>query len=84
MKKKVLIGVALFGVLAFTAEKKFTIVLNEKQANRMFTDLANIQVIVDRSSLPHDQAKYIVASIDSIKADIAPQISKQLDSTGKK
>jgi hypothetical protein len=50
----------------------------------MFTDLANIQVIVDRSSLPHDQAKYIVASIDSIKADIAPQISKQLDSTGKK
>lgn len=84
MKKATFLTLALLGLLAFTAEKKFRIELNERQANRMFNDLVNIQKIVDNSQLPHDQAKYIVSSIDSIKTDIGQQIAKQIDTTGKK
>jgi hypothetical protein len=84
MKKTISLAVLMIALLAFTAEKKFRVDLTEKQASRMFNDLANIQKIVDNSPLPHDQVKYIVSSIDSIRADMLPQISKQIDSTSKK
>jgi hypothetical protein len=83
--KKLLLTITILGILAFTVEKKLTVSLTEKQATRMFNDLNNIQIMIDRSSMPHDQAKYIVGSIDSIKADILPQLQKQLnDSLPKK
>ena len=74
----------VFGMMAFSADKKLHFELNERQANRMFNDLTVVQQIVDGSTIPHVQAKAIIASIDSIKADLGPQYLKQIDTTGKK
>ena len=84
MKKTLLIAVVITAILAFSAEKKYHLELNERQASRMLNDLITIQQIADGSQLPHNQVKYIVSAIDSIKADLLPQFQKQQDSTGKK
>ena len=85
MKKTVLIGIAILGMLAFTtAEKKYHFEITVNQANRMFNDFGGIKQVVENSQLPHIQAKAIINSIDSISADILPQLKAQAEAEPKK
>ena len=84
--KRLLLAAALIGVFAFTtADKLFTIKFTEPELSRHWTRMNDVKNIVEQSNLPHQQAKYIMMTIDSLQIQMSSQIQKQLsDTTAKK
>jgi hypothetical protein len=80
--KKMLIAVGFLGLLSFEVERFVTVKLTEAQINYHWQNLQNIKAMADQSSLPHGQAKFIMAAIDSLQKDIS--LNGKLDSTGNK
>lgn len=77
MKKAlVIIGILL---MSFVAEKFIVIKLKEEQINYHWQNLNTIKQVVNQSSLPHNQAVFVMQSIDSLQKDI--QANASMDST---
>jgi hypothetical protein len=74
----------MFFLLAFTAEKSFNLHFTETEINKHWQKLNTIQQIIDQSNLPHDQVKFVINSIDSLKNDIAKQVNEQSKDQNKK
>lgn len=72
-----------FGLFSFafaiTVVEKFVVVkMSEPNLNYHWQNLNQIKVIIDQSNIPHNQAVYIVKSIDSLQKSI--QATAKLDS----
>jgi hypothetical protein len=78
MKKAIMILSAL-GIMSFAAEKYFTIRLTEAQIQYHWGNLEQIKGLVNQSSMPHNQAVYIIGSIDSLQKNIQENV--KIDST---
>jgi CMP-2-keto-3-deoxyoctulosonic acid synthetase len=59
-----------FGLFAFTAEKLYVFKFTEPQINYHWQNLESIKVLMDQSSMPHNQVKQVVAAIDSLQKDL--------------
>lgn len=68
--KKLFIVLLAFGLLSFTVERYISIKLSESQMAFHWKNLESIKKIVDESNIPHAQAKFIIASVDSLQKDI--------------
>ncbi len=68
--KKLFIAILVFGLMSFAAEKYISIKLSENQISFHWKNMETIKKIVDESNIPHAQAKFIIASIDSLQKDI--------------
>jgi len=68
--RKVFIVIAALGLLSFAAEKYITLKFSENQLGFHWKNMETIKKIVDESNIPHAQAKFIIASIDSLQKDI--------------
>lgn len=81
MKKTKFILVALVAVvlMSFAAEKFIVVKMTEEKMNFHWQNLNAIKQTVNNSGIPHNQAVYIIGSIDSLQKDI--QLSASLDST---
>lgn len=64
---------------AFVAEKFIVVRMTETQINYHWQNLNAIKQVVSGSNLPHQQAIFVLSSIDSLQKDI--QSSAKLDST---
>lgn len=64
---------------AFVAEKFIVVRMTEPQINYHWQNLNAIKQVVSGSNLPHQQAIFVLSSIDSLQKDI--QSSAKLDST---
>lgn len=74
------IAVLAFGLFsfAFAVEKFVTVKMTEQNLNYHWQNLNQIKVIIDQSNIPHNQAVYVVKSIDSLQKSI--QATAKLDS----
>jgi hypothetical protein len=72
MKKinTLLLGTALFGLLAFASEKVYVFKFSEPQINYHWQNLEAIKLMMDQSALPHNQVKQAVGAIDSLQKDM--------------
>lgn len=77
--KKVFIILAAITLVSFTVEKFVVIKFKEDQVNYHWQNLNAIKQVVSGSNLPHQQAIFVLSSIDSLQKDI--QSSAKLDST---
>ncbi len=68
--KKILLMLAIIGLLSFAADKYITIKFTEAQIGFHWKNLENVKKLIDESNLPHAQVKFIIASIDSLQKDI--------------
>jgi hypothetical protein len=68
--KKILLMLAVIGLLSFAADKYITIKFTEAQIGFHWKNLENVKKLIDESNLPHAQVKFIIASIDSLQKDI--------------
>ena len=76
MKKAlVIIGILL---MSFVAEKFVVIKFKEEQVNYHWQNLNTIKQVVSQSSIPHNQAVFILQSVDSLQKDI--QANASIDS----
>jgi hypothetical protein len=64
-------------LLSFTAEKYYTFKFTDAQLTKHWTKLNAIKQLVDGSDMPHQQAKFITQSLDSLQSDIATQVIPQ-------
>lgn len=80
--KKVLFAIAAITLVSFTVEKFVVIKFKEDQVNYHWQNLNAIKQVVNQSALPHNQAIFVLQSIDSLQKDI--QSSASIDSTLKK
>ena len=80
--KKVLFAIAAITLASFTVEKFVVIKFKEDQVNYHWQNLNTIKQVVNQSALPHNQAIFVLQSIDSLQKDI--QSSASIDSTLKK
>ncbi len=78
MKKAFLI-VFLFALVAFTAEKFVIVKFTEPEIQYHWQSMNQIKAIVDQSNLPHNQAVFVIKSIDSLQKSI--QLNAKIDST---
>lgn len=78
MKKTIGI-LAAIALMAFTTEKFVTVKFTEKQMDFHWQSINQIKAIVDQSTLPHNQATFIIGALDSLQKNI--QASAKLDST---
>lgn len=69
--KKTIIAICTIGLMAFAADKFVTVKFTEPQINYHWQNLEGIKAVVDRSDLKHNEAKFIIGSIDSLQKDIA-------------
>lgn len=67
--KKILIILAVLGLMSFAAEKYIAVRFSEPQLNYHWRNLENVKKMVDESNLPHAQVKFIIKSIDSLQND---------------
>jgi len=77
--KKVLFAIAAITLVSFTVEKFVVIKFKENQVNYHWQNLNAIKQVVNQSALPHNQAIFVLQSIDSLQKDI--QSSATIDST---
>jgi hypothetical protein len=70
MKKTVLI-LGVVALLSFAADKYVTIKLSQQQLNYHWRNLEGVKKIIDESSLPHTQVKFVINAIDSLQKDIS-------------
>ena len=77
--KKVFIILAAITLVSFTVEKFVVIKFKKDQVNYHWQNLNAIKQVVSGSNLPHQQAIFVLSSIDSLQKDI--QSSAKLDST---
>jgi hypothetical protein len=80
--KKVIFALAAITLVSFTVEKFVVIKFKEDQVNYHWQNLNAIKQVVNQSALPHNQAIFVLQSIDSLQKDI--QSSASIDSTLKK
>jgi hypothetical protein len=80
--KKVLFILSAVTLVSFTVEKFVVIKFKEDQVNYHWQNLNTIKQVVNQSALPHNQAIFVLQSIDSLQKDI--QSSASIDSTLKK
>ena len=81
MKKLPLLAILAILLLSFTATKYIVVKFTEEQINYHWQNLNTVKQVVNSSSLPHNQAVFILQSIDSLQKDI--QKNGTIDSTGK-
>jgi hypothetical protein len=79
---QVLLILVAFLILSFTADKYIVVKFKEEQINYHWQNLSTIKQIVNGSSLPHNQALFILQSVDSLQKDI--QSTAVIDSTTSK
>jgi hypothetical protein len=77
--KKVIFALAAITLVSFTVEKFVVIKFKEDQVNYHWQNLNAIKQVVNQSALPHNQAIFVIQSIDSLQKDI--QSSATIDST---
>ena len=77
--KKVIFALAAITLVSFTVEKFVVIKFKENQVNYHWQNLNAIKQVVNQSALPHNQAIFVLQSIDSLQKDI--QSSATIDST---
>ena len=70
MKKTILI-LGVIALLSFAADKYVTIKLSQQQLNYHWRNLESVKNIIDESSLPHTQVKFVINAIDSLQKDIS-------------
>ena len=73
-----LIAILVIGSAFTLAERTFSITFTESSLNKHWTKLNAIKQIVDGSNLPHQQAKFITATVDSLEMEIAAQVQSQV------
>ena len=76
MKKVTLALLMAIGFMAFTpanAPKKIKLEFEPNALIGHFSRLNDVKKLVDGSNMPHDQVKYIVATIDSLQTEISRQ-----------
>lgn len=81
MKKTKIALVALVAVvlMSFVAEKFIVIRMPEEKMNYHWQNLNGMKQIVSGSNIPHQQAIFLLTSIDSLQKDI--QSSASLDTS---
>ncbi len=79
MKRLLSLFVAVI-LLSFTTneQKEYTLKFSEGELSKHFQNLSVIKQIVDKSSMPHNEVKFIIASIDSLQKDIQNKIKDQI------
>jgi hypothetical protein len=77
--KGIFIGIGVTLLIAFTAEKTFTLKFSETDINKHYQKLSVIRQIVDNSNLSHQEVVYVTKSIDSLQAEILTQVKAQLE-----
>lgn len=73
MKKKFFLAflvISCFTFLAFATEKLYVFKFSEPQINYHWQNLEAIKVLMDQSTMPHNQVKQAVAAIDSLQKDM--------------
>ena len=83
MKKKIfipLLAILCICLLAFTTEKIYVFKFSEPQINYHWQNLEAIKVLMDQSTMPHNQVKQAVAAIDSLQKDIKQVLT--IDTSG--
>lgn len=80
-KVLIFLGIFLF-FTAFVAERIAIIKLTEDQINFHWQNLNTTKQIVNKSTIPHNEAVFVISSIDSLQKDISTNI--KIDSTSKK
>jgi len=76
--KKVVFILGAITLLSFAAEKFIVVKFKEDQINYHWQNMQAIKQVVSGSNLPHQQALFILKSIDSLQVDI--QKSAAIDS----
>ena len=77
--KGIFVGIGVTLLIAFTAEKTFTLKFSETDINKHYQKLSVIRQIVDNSNLSHQEVVYVTKSIDSLQAEILTQVKAQLE-----
>ncbi len=77
--KGIFIGIGVTLLVAFTAEKTFTLKFSDTDINKHYQKLSVIRQIVDNSNLSHQEVVYVTKSIDSLQAEILTQVKAQLE-----
>lgn len=72
------LGLFSFAFAVTTVEKFVIVKMTEPNMNFHWQNLNQIKVIIDQSNIPHNQAVYVVKSIDSLQKSI--QATAKLDS----
>lgn len=79
MKKTVLAILIAVVLMSFVVAEKFIVVkFKEEQMNYHWQNLNAIKQVVNSSTIPHNQALFVLTSIDSLQKDI--QATAVLDS----
>lgn len=77
--KGIFIGMGVMAMVAFAAEKTFTLKFSETDINKHYQKLSIIKQIVDNSNLAHQDVMFVSKSIDSLQADILNQVKAQIE-----
>jgi hypothetical protein len=81
--KKAFFAASALMMLSFVVAEKYAIIkLKEEQINFHWQNLNAVKQVVNQSSLPHNQALFVIQSIDSLQKDIQSNVT--IDSLGKK
>jgi uncharacterized protein YxeA len=80
--KKLLVILLAVTLVSFAAEKFIVIRMPEDKMNYHWQNLNNAKQIINSSNLPHQQALFLLTSIDSLQKDI--QSTASIDSLSKK
>lgn len=68
--KKALLVIGAIGLMSFIAENFVVVKFKEDQLNYHWQNLNAIKQVINQSSIPHNQANFILLSIDSLQKDI--------------
>lgn len=68
--KYLLLSSFIVSAFAFSAEKLYIFKFSETQINYHWQNLEAIKLMLDQSTLPHNQVKQTVAAIDSLQKDM--------------
>lgn len=79
MKKTITILAAAAVLTAFVAEKFVVVRFTEPQINFHWQNLNAVKQVVSKSSIPHNEAVFVLQTIDSLQKDI--QLHATIDST---
>lgn len=80
--KKVVIILAAITLLSFATQKFIVVKFKEDQINYHWQNLNAVKQVVNQSSLPHNQAVFVIQAIDSLQKDI--QVNVTIDSATSK
>lgn len=72
MKKSITVLFSLLTLLlvGFTSEKLYVFKFSEPQINYHWQNLEALKIMMDQSTLPHNQVKQAVGAIDSLQKDM--------------